>query len=137
MIHEYIRGIGPISFLIGGEFDPSGIIASYGGNPHNSIIRAHYMFGVVPIALFVLFLLVSVIKILSLPTRISAYGFALGGLILLRSYFDSVTFWFELDFSIVILLFSPILLASEKSRIKMREVRGVQQYRYSFEKFNP
>jgi hypothetical protein len=136
MIQEYIHSIGPISFLIGGEFDPSGIIASYGGNPHNSIIRAHYMFGVVPIALFVLFLLISVARILSLPNRISAYGFALGGLILLRSYFDSVTFWFELDFSIVILLFSPILYTSEKSRVKMSEVREVQQYRRNFENFN-
>jgi hypothetical protein len=112
MIKEYINGIGPINLLIGGEFDPSGIIASYGGNPHNSFIRAHQMFGIVPIAFFALALTISVFALLSSPTRVSAYGFILGGLILLRSFYDSVTFWLEMDFIILILLLNPILLTT-------------------------
>lgn len=127
MVQEYIRGIEPMSLLIGREFDPSGIIASYGGNPHNSIIRAHHMFGIVPIALFILVLAVSVVKLLCSPARVSAYGVALGGLILLRSYYDSVTFWFELDFAIVILLFSPILLGAQARR-KKRNAREVAHF---------
>lgn len=118
MIQEYIHGIGAINLLIGKEFDPSGIIASYGFNPHNSIIRAHHMFGVVPIALFLLSLMVSAVKLLSSPTKPFVYSFMLGGLILLRSYYDSVTFWFELDFAIIILLFSPVLLAAQTRRDK-------------------
>ncbi len=119
MIQEYIRGIGPMSLLIGGGVDPSGIIASYGGNPHNSLVRAHLMFGILPIALFMLILTISVVKLLCSPTRVSAYGSALGGLILLRAYYDSVTFWFELDFAIMTLLFSPILFMTKarKKRI--------------------
>ncbi len=120
IIQEYIRGIGPISLLIGGEFDPSGIIASYGGNPHNSIIRAHYMFGIVPIALFALALIFSGVKLLSLPSRVSTYGYTLGGLILLRSFYDSVTFWLELDFILLILLLNPILLSAQVHRKKNR-----------------
>ncbi len=120
IIQEYIRGIGPVSLLIGGEFDPSGIIASYGGNPHNSIIRAHYMFGIVPIALFALALIFSTVMLVSLPSRVSAYGFTLGGLILLRSFFDSIAFWLELDFILLILLLNPILLSSQVHRKRNR-----------------
>lgn len=123
MVQEYIRGIGPISFLIGREFDPFGIIASYGGNPHNSIIRAHHMFGIVPMVLFVAMLTIAAVKLIFSPTRVSAYGFTLGGLILLRSYYDSITFWLELDFAILILLFSPILLAAQKRREKKKNAR--------------
>jgi hypothetical protein len=124
IIQEYIRGIGPISLLIGGEFDPSGIITSYGGNPHNSIIRAHYMFGIFPIALFALALIYSAVILLSLPSRVSAYGFALGGLILLRSFYDSVTFWLELDFISLILLLNPIILSAQVKRKKNRMRHG-------------
>jgi hypothetical protein len=116
MIEEYIRGIGPITLLMGGEFNPSGVIASYGDNPHNSLIRAHHLFGIFPVAIFLILIVISVAKFLSTPTRLWAYGFALGGLILLRSYYDSVTFWFELDFAIVSLLLSPILPNAERRR---------------------
>jgi hypothetical protein len=117
MIQEYVRGLGPVSFLIGKAFDPSGIIASYGNNPHNSIIRAHHMFGIFPIAVLTTAFIISAVRLLISPSRVSAYAFLLGGLILLRSFYDSVTFWFELDFAVITLILAPLLLAS-KSREK-------------------
>jgi hypothetical protein len=118
MIEEYIRGIDPLALIIGGKFNPSGLIASYGENPHNSLIRAHHLFGIFPIALFLILAAISVAKFLCAPKRLWAYGFALGGLVLLRSYYDSVTFWFELDFVIITLLLSPILPAAERPPTK-------------------
>ena len=46
IIDEYLRELTPATVIVGGTFDRTVINRAYNGNPHNSFIRAHHIFGI-------------------------------------------------------------------------------------------
>jgi hypothetical protein len=130
MISEYFQELDARGLVFGQSYDTSGLIMSYGGNPHNSFIRAHHLFGILPLLLAFGLGVGSVFIFLMRPSRVFLYGMILGTLVFVRAFFDSVLFWFELDFAMVVLFFGPLLsydwsrhsLARRSTRVRQKEI---------------
>jgi hypothetical protein len=54
MMAEYLEGMDPVTVWTGGSYAGTSIVSEYNGNPHNSFIRAHYIFGLPYLALILL-----------------------------------------------------------------------------------
>lgn len=55
ILRDYIQKINFLTFFVGTDYSNTSIVNLYGGNPHNSFIRAHHIFGL-PYLLFVVFI---------------------------------------------------------------------------------
>jgi len=107
MFSEYVGTLDALNFFIGAPYNPSGVIASYGDNPHNSVIRAHHLFGLPALLVLAGIYLAALARVIAKPATGSIYAFVLGNLVLLRSLYDSVYLWFEMDFILLSLFLSP------------------------------
>lgn len=112
MVSEYVRSLDALNVIFGAPYDPSGLIAFYGDNPHNSVIRAHHLFGLPALLVLFAIYLAALSRVIAKPAIGSVYPFALGSLVLLRSLYDIVYLWFEMDFILLSLLLSGANFAS-------------------------
>jgi hypothetical protein len=95
IIDEYVNRLDGISLLIGADYWGTSIERVYNGNPHNSVIRAHHLFGIGYV------LLVLAVPLLLMPHRLplaaTLYAGALLAVVLLRAFTEPVLFPTILD----------------------------------------
>lgn len=95
-IADYVDKIDLSSFFIGSSYDGTSIKNIYGGNPHNSYIRAHAFYGI--------FVLIAALLPLTYIIFLSSYGLTkavlatLVGLALVRATTEPIFFPSVLDF---------------------------------------
>ncbi len=117
MIKEYIENIDAMNIFSGQNYIRSGLIAEYGDNPHNSYIRAHSLFGIVPILFLILLFMISSACAVRKADGNLFYTLMLTIIILIRSFYDSVLVFFELDFIVIMMLLHPIIMYQKKQQI--------------------
>jgi len=96
MLSEYLDNMDPVTVWTGGSYAGTSIVSDYGGNPHNSFIRAHYIFGL-PYLLLVLILPVYLFH----PHHMRSVKFYCGCLLLVvlfRAFTEPVLFPTLFDF---------------------------------------
>lgn len=114
-IREYAAQLDGVALLIGGDYRGTSIESKYNNNPHNSYIRAHYIFGLpyLTLMLAIPFLMVSS----TLPWGQRGYAFAGLALMLLRASTEPILFPTMLDlffFGLCFILASPAVLRREE-----------------------
>lgn len=62
MIHDYLGKLDFVTFLFGADYSNTSIVNLYGGNPHNSFIRAHHLFGLFYVVFLVVLPFVTIFK---------------------------------------------------------------------------
>ena len=95
MRRDYFSGIDIVTFFSGANYDGTSIESTYNGNPHNSYIRGHHIFGIFYI--FGIFLSLMFVLFLRIDIRAKFYIFSLSFFVLLRAASDSILFPTTLD----------------------------------------
>lgn len=90
MIREYLDGIDAATLWAGGSYSGTSIASEYNGNPHNSFIRAHYIFGL-PYLLAILLLPVYMVR-KTLPVSVKLYAASMWLIVLFRSFTEPILF---------------------------------------------
>jgi hypothetical protein len=104
MRQQYLQGLSPLEVVTGGTYDPSPIILTLLENPHNSFIRAHYLFGLPFVILIAMLLTAAVLRATSAP-RERWFLLGLLALFAVRALVDEMSFPGLLDFVFFFLLF--------------------------------
>lgn len=118
ILKEYLGRIDALTLWTGASYDGTSIVSQYNGNPHNSYIRAHYIFG-----------LPYLLLILGLPLYlfnrrhslgVLLYSVAMGGVIFFRSLTEPLLFPTLFDFFFYA---SCFVVAARPQRLPARRMR--------------
>lgn len=95
IIYDYLNKLDPITLLIGMNYDGTSIVKYYGGNPHNSFIRAHSFYGI--FGLLCIFIPLAIVAILPRKTKQRTTTLILISFALIRSSTEPIFFPTPLD----------------------------------------
>lgn len=118
MISDYIYQIDGVTLMTGAEYQGTSIINEFGGNPHNSFIRAHHLYGLVYLGVLVCISLVAIViaggvgRALLLTSLLCVVNF--------RAFSEPIIFPTPLDFYYFLIVF----LFMRKSRIQSNGIRA-------------
>lgn len=96
MIADYLNQIDAGTLITGAGYHGTSIEAEFHGNPHNSYIRAHHIFGLPYLVAILLFPILLLWNRQRLPPRI--YSLCMLGIILFRSFTEPLLFPTPFDF---------------------------------------
>lgn len=106
IIGDYLGRIDAWSLVVGADYRGTAIEDDYFGNPHNSYIRAHHLFGL-PYLLTMLLFPIALMRG-GAPFSVKAFSTSMGAVILFRSFTEPILFptlfdfyWFAICFSLV------------------------------------
>lgn len=96
ILSEYLGRMNMVTIWSGASYADSSIASEYNGNPHNSFIRAHYIFGL-PYLLFMLLLPIYMIDRNHFIT-VKAFAFCMWLVVLFRAFTEPILFPTMFDF---------------------------------------
>jgi hypothetical protein len=96
MISEYLSKVDAATVWTGASYTGTSIVSEYNGNPHNSFIRAHYIFGL-PYLLLVILMPIYLMN-RAHPPLVKLYAGMLWMVVLFRSFTEPVLFPTLFDF---------------------------------------
>lgn len=96
MLTEYLEKMDPLSVWTGGSYAGTSIVSEYNSNPHNSFIRAHYIFGLPYLAL--MFLLPVYLTHSAHRPSVKIYAAGMWLIVLFRAFTEPVLFPTLFDF---------------------------------------
>jgi hypothetical protein len=113
MLSDYLNKLDGLTFITGAQYEGTSINNSYGGNPHNSYIRAHHVFGILYLIVIGLsaFSLVSCNKMLS----VKIYVCGLLGVLFIRAFTEPILFPSLLDIFYYLIIFALIIRDRNKN----------------------
>ena len=115
IIRDYLGRIDAWSLLVGADYRGTAIEDDYNGNPHNSYIRAHHLFGL-PYVLTMLVFPIALMRAQT-PFPVKVFSILMGGVVLFRSFTEPILFPTLFDFYWFAICFG---LASLSSRVHPR-----------------
>lgn len=96
MINEYLDKIDAVTLWTGASYAGTSIVSEYNNNPHNSFIRAHYIFGVPYLAL--LFAIPPYLIHAAHARSVKVYAACLWAVVMFRALTEPILFPTLLDF---------------------------------------
>ena len=114
IIDDYLGKIDAWAFLFGADYSGTSIVLRYGGNPHNSFIRAHSFYG-----LFGLVLIFAPILYIACVNKIVVHkvvAIVLISMVLLRAATEPILFPTTLDFFYFLYFFLFLRFAKSATR---------------------
>lgn len=96
ILTEYLEKLDGVSLWTGGSYEGTSIVTDYNSNPHNSYIRAHYIFGLP--YLLLLFLIPIYLVNRAHERRVKAYAACVWAVALFRALTEPVLFPTLFDF---------------------------------------
>ena len=103
ILQAYLENLSATGVFFGGNYSGTIIETLYGGNPHISFIRSHYLFGLIPMLCYFLSPLLILLLVKDKKMRIVIFGFVM--LIWLRAITEPLLFPTILDFYYLLLFF--------------------------------
>ena len=110
MIFDYVHKIDGLSLIVGAGYEGTSIVNEFDGNPHNSLIRAHHLYGVFYLAVLMLIAIFAAGGI-----GRSVLLAALLGVVVFRAFSEPIIFPTPLDFYYFIIIFLFMRKASAQS----------------------
>lgn len=101
MYSDYFTNLDAYGAIFGGSYSGTAIELLYGGNPHSSIVRAHYIFGL-PFLIVIFFIFTWAF----FKTKFKILYFSTVGVIFFRSMSEPFLLPSQMDFFLFLILFS-------------------------------
>jgi hypothetical protein len=110
ILNAYFAKLDSWSIIWGADYSGTGIDEEYRGNPHNSFIRAHHMFGLLYLLIVIIFVIKSLIVKIDFALR--AYAFSVLIIFLFRAFTEPIILPTLLD----VYLFAMCLILIHKNK---------------------